>query len=90
MDGIKYAVFTDKSFRLLGKNQYTFNVESGSTKTEIKRWIERFFGVKVKAMNSHRLTAKSRRIGSIVGHTIHYKRMIITLEPGYSIPPLSS
>jgi large subunit ribosomal protein L23 len=89
MDGIKYAVFTDKSLRLLGTNQYTFNVESGSTKTEIKRWIERFFGVKVKAMNSHRLPAKSRRIGPIImGHTMHYKRMIITLEPDYSIPLL--
>ncbi|KAG5606275.1 hypothetical protein H5410_027767 [Solanum commersonii] len=33
MDGIKYAVFTNKSIRLLGKNQYTSNVESGSTRT---------------------------------------------------------
>ena len=54
MDGIKYAVFTDKSIRLLGKNQYTSNVESGSTRTEIKHWVELFFGVKVIAMNSHR------------------------------------
>nr|DAD32849.1 TPA_asm: hypothetical protein HUJ06_011700 [Nelumbo nucifera] len=30
MDGIKYAVFTDKSIRLLGNNQYTSNVKSGS------------------------------------------------------------
>ncbi|KAL4023466.1 hypothetical protein IC575_017221 [Cucumis melo] len=43
MDGIKYAVFTDKSIRLLGKNQYTSNVESGSTRTEIKHWVELFF-----------------------------------------------
>uniref|UniRef100_A0A452ZCM0 Ribosomal protein L23 n=1 Tax=Aegilops tauschii subsp. strangulata TaxID=200361 RepID=A0A452ZCM0_AEGTS len=41
MDGIKYAVFT-KKHRLLGKNQYTFNVESGFTKTEIKHWVELF------------------------------------------------
>ena len=41
MDGIKYAVFTDKSIRLLSKNQYTSNVESGSTRTEIKHWGER-------------------------------------------------
>nr|YP_010445279.1 ribosomal protein L23 [Pyankovia brachiata]YP_010445300.1 ribosomal protein L23 [Pyankovia brachiata]UTJ90780.1 ribosomal protein L23 [Pyankovia brachiata]UTJ90801.1 ribosomal protein L23 [Pyankovia brachiata] len=40
MDGIKYAVFTDKSIRLLGKNQYTSNVESRSTRTEIKYWVE--------------------------------------------------
>nr|YP_010121418.1 ribosomal protein L23 [Isolepis setacea]YP_010121442.1 ribosomal protein L23 [Isolepis setacea]QRE78415.1 ribosomal protein L23 [Isolepis setacea]QRE78439.1 ribosomal protein L23 [Isolepis setacea]ULQ66412.1 ribosomal protein L23 [Isolepis setacea]ULQ66435.1 ribosomal protein L23 [Isolepis setacea] len=24
----------------------------------------------------------------IMGHTMHYRRMIITLRPGYSIPPL--
>ncbi|KAI3898852.1 hypothetical protein MKW92_027369 [Papaver armeniacum] len=69
MDGIKYAVFTDKSIRLLGNNQYTSNVESGSTRTEIKHWVELFFGVKVIAMNSHRLPGKGRRMGPM-GHTI--------------------
>ncbi|PIN01028.1 Mitochondrial/chloroplast ribosomal protein L2 [Handroanthus impetiginosus] len=79
MDGIKYAVFTDKSIRLLGKNQYTSNVESGSTRTELKHWVELFFGVKVIAMNSHRLPVKGRRMGPIMGHTMHYRRMIITM-----------
>ncbi|KAJ0773679.1 putative ribosomal protein L25/L23 [Helianthus annuus] len=63
MDGIRYAIFTDKSIRLLGKNQYTSNVESGSTRIEIKHWVEHFFGVKVIAMNSHRLRGKARRMG---------------------------
>ncbi|KAI4983961.1 hypothetical protein ZWY2020_040751, partial [Hordeum vulgare] len=76
-NGIKYAVFTEKSLRLLGKNQYTFNVESGFTKTEIKHCV-----------NSHRLPGKGRRIGPILGRTMHYRRMIITLQPGYSIPLL--
>ncbi|MCL7049591.1 hypothetical protein MKW94_028682 [Papaver nudicaule] len=66
MDGIKYAVFTDKSILLLGNNQYTSNVI---------------------AMNSHRLPGKAKKMGPM-GHTMHYKRMIITLQPGYSIPPL--
>ncbi|KMZ58198.1 50S ribosomal protein L23, chloroplastic [Zostera marina] len=90
MDGIKYAVFTEKSIRLLENNQYTSNVESGSTRTEIKHWVELFFGVKVIAMNSHRLPRKGRRMGLIMGHTMHYnyRRMIITLQPGYYIPPL--
>ncbi|KAK4730107.1 hypothetical protein R3W88_023095 [Solanum pinnatisectum] len=88
MDGNKYAVFTDKSIRLLGKNQYTSNVESRSTRTEIKHWVKLFFSVKVIAMNSHRLSGKSRRMGPIMGHTMHCKRMIIMLQPGYSIPPL--
>ncbi|KAJ0773664.1 putative ribosomal protein L25/L23 [Helianthus annuus] len=63
MDEVRYAIFTDKSIRLLGKNQYTSNVESGSTRTEIKHWVELFFGVKVIAMNSHRLREKARRMG---------------------------
>nr|YP_010127170.1 ribosomal protein L23 [Alhagi sparsifolia]QIB71945.1 50S ribosomal protein L23 [Fagonia indica]QPO07286.1 ribosomal protein L23 [Alhagi sparsifolia]QQL04792.1 ribosomal protein L23 [Alhagi sparsifolia]WFG53311.1 ribosomal protein L23 [Alhagi sparsifolia] len=88
MNGIKNAVFTDKSIRLLGKNQYTFNVESGLTRTEIKHWVERFFGVKVIAMNSHRLPIKRRRVRPIMRHTMQYRRMIITLQSGYSIPPL--
>nr|AHY80582.1 ribosomal protein L23 [Beta vulgaris subsp. vulgaris]AHY80604.1 ribosomal protein L23 [Beta vulgaris subsp. vulgaris] len=83
MDGIKYAVFTDKSIRLLEKNQYTSNVESRSTRTEIKHWVEL-----VIAMNSHRLPGKGRRMGPIMGHTMHYRRMIITLQSSYSIPPL--
>nr|YP_010887360.1 ribosomal protein L23 [Spergularia marina]YP_010887380.1 ribosomal protein L23 [Spergularia marina]WJJ44583.1 ribosomal protein L23 [Spergularia marina]WJJ44603.1 ribosomal protein L23 [Spergularia marina] len=67
MDGIKYAVFTDKSIRLLGKNQYTSNVELESTRTEIKYWVELFFGVKVIVMNSHRLLRKGRRMGTYYG-----------------------
>nr|YP_009413563.1 ribosomal protein L23 [Allotropa virgata]ASN78885.1 ribosomal protein L23 [Allotropa virgata]ASN78908.1 ribosomal protein L23 [Allotropa virgata] len=91
MDGIKYAVFTEKGNRLRNKNQYTFNVESGSTRTEIKHWIERFFGVKIIAMNSHRLPGKRRRVGRrIIEHTTNCRRMIITLQPGYSILPLKS
>ncbi|CAN6483018.1 unnamed protein product [Victoria cruziana] len=46
MDGIKYAIFIEKSIRLLGNNQHTSNFESGSTKIEIKHWIKLFFGVK--------------------------------------------
>ncbi|CAI9262102.1 unnamed protein product [Lactuca saligna] len=54
MDGIRYAVFTDKSIQLLGKNQYTSNVESGSTRTEIKHWVELFFGVKISPSTSRK------------------------------------
>nr|YP_009413630.1 ribosomal protein L23 [Monotropsis odorata]ASN79017.1 ribosomal protein L23 [Monotropsis odorata] len=90
MDKIKYAVFTEKSNRLQNKNQYTFNVESRLTKTEVKHWIELFFGVKVIAMNSHRLPGKRKRVGRIIEHTMNCKRMIITLQPGVFIIPVKS
>jgi large subunit ribosomal protein L23 len=90
MDEVKYPVLTEKTIRLLEKNQYTFNVDQKSTKTEIKKWIESFFNVRVKAMNSHIPPRKKKKIGPIIGHSVHYKRMIITLQTGYSIPLFSN
>lgn len=53
MDGIKDQVLTGKSIRLLRNNQYTFEVDAELTKPKVKDWIERFFRVKVKGMNSY-------------------------------------
>ncbi len=46
--------------RLLEKNQYTFDVDKKSTKTEIKKWIEGLFSVKVIRMNSHWPSGKKK------------------------------
>ncbi|KAK4478958.1 hypothetical protein RD792_014465 [Penstemon davidsonii] len=70
-------------------NLFNKHLNTGSTRTELKHWVELFFGVKVIAMNSHRLPGKGRRMGPIMGHTMQYRRMIITLQPGYSIPLLA-
>jgi len=61
MDEVKYPVLTEKTIRLLEKNQYTFNVDQKSTKTEMKKWIESFFNIKVKAVNSHILPRKKKK-----------------------------
>nr|QWW92904.1 ribosomal protein L23 [Herbertus javanicus] len=89
MDKFGYPVLTEKTIRLLEKNQYSFNVNVQSNKMEIKRWIELFFDVKVIGINSHRLPRKKKKIGTITGYTVRYKRMIITLKSGYSIPLFS-
>lgn len=90
MDKIGYPILTEKTTRLLEKNQYTFDVNVKSNKTEIKQWIELFFNVKVIGINSHRLPPKVKKIGAITGHIVRYKRMIITLQSGYSIPLFST
>jgi large subunit ribosomal protein L23 len=90
MDKIGYPVLTEKTIRLLEKNQYSFNVNAQSNKAEIKKWIELFFRVKVRSINTHRLPSKKKKIGTITGYTVRYKRIIITLKSGYSIPLFSS
>nr|YP_010865724.1 ribosomal protein L23 [Frullania muscicola]BEG72897.1 ribosomal protein L23 [Frullania muscicola] len=90
MDQIRYPILTEKTISLLEKNQYSFDVDINSNKTEIKKWIELFFNVKVKNINSHRLPKKKKRVGTIIGYAVQYKRMIVKLESGYSIPLFSS
>nr|YP_001023744.1 ribosomal protein L23 [Angiopteris evecta]YP_009992473.1 ribosomal protein L23 [Angiopteris yunnanensis]YP_010576386.1 ribosomal protein L23 [Angiopteris fokiensis]ABG79643.1 ribosomal protein L23 [Angiopteris evecta]QNN90658.1 ribosomal protein L23 [Angiopteris yunnanensis]UZN43927.1 ribosomal protein L23 [Angiopteris fokiensis] len=86
MDEINNQVLTEKTIRLLQNNQYTFDVKLESTKTEIKDWIEKFFDVKVKAMNSLRSPKKRRNRRRTESSLVDHKRMIITLQSGYSIP----
>nr|QXM16733.1 ribosomal protein L23 [Libocedrus chevalieri]QYB21799.1 ribosomal protein L23 [Libocedrus plumosa]BBN66700.1 ribosomal protein L23 [Libocedrus plumosa] len=86
-------LLTEKSVNLFEKNQYIFNVDSGSNKTKIKNWIEHFFNVKVIGVNSYRPPQKKEKRGNRkqrMKHGMHYKRMIITLKPGYSIPLFTS
>nr|YP_009943693.1 ribosomal protein L23 [Scapania ampliata]QOD95502.1 ribosomal protein L23 [Scapania ampliata] len=90
MDKIGHPVLTEKTIRLLEKNQYSFDVDVRSNKTEMKKWIELFFNVKVIGINSHRLPRKGKKMGAMSGYTTQYKRMIITLKSGYSIPLFSS
>ena len=86
IDYIKSPVLKFKLIRLLEKNQYTFDVDPKATKTDVKIWVENFFGVKVVGMNSHRPPRKSKRMGPTIGYPVRYKRMIVTLRPGDSIP----
>lgn len=86
IDYIKAPVLKFKLIRLLEKNQYTFDVDPRATKTDVKYWVENFFGVKVIGMNSHRPPRKMKRMGATVGYPVRYKRMIVTLRTGDSIP----
>jgi large subunit ribosomal protein L23 len=90
MDKFGYPVLTEKTIRLLEKNQYNFDVDIKLDKIEVKKWIELFFDVKIMGINSHRLPTKKKKIGAITGYAARYKRMIITLKTGYSIPLFSN
>jgi large subunit ribosomal protein L23 len=90
MDRIKHPVLTEKTIRLLEKNQYSFDVDIKVNKTETKRWLESFFTVQIIKINSHQLPTKKKRIGAMEGCIVRYKRMIVKLKPGYSIPIFSN
>lgn len=79
-------IFTEKSTRILEKNQYTFDVAPHLSKQEIRLFVEEQFQVKVLAMNTHRPPRKSRRLGQFQGFRAKVKRVMVTLRAGDSIP----
>ena len=79
-DIIYSPVVTEKSaLKVQNDNVYTFKVAKSATKSEIKKAIERAFGVKVVSVNTLNTKAKKRRVGRYAGKTKTYKKAIITL-----------
>ncbi len=86
MDLVRRPIITEKATLLLEKNQYTFEVDPRATKPEIKAAIETLFEVKVTGINTMNPPRKQRRVGKFAGHRPMYKRAVVTLAPGDSIP----
>nr|YP_009549314.1 ribosomal protein L23 [Vittaria graminifolia]AYW16463.1 ribosomal protein L23 [Vittaria graminifolia] len=87
MDKFGNQVITEKSIRLLQKNQYIFRVDSKTTKTEIRDWIEQFFDVKVEGTNSSSIRTKSRKKENKSNTNYgSWKKMIVRLKDNNNIP----
>jgi large subunit ribosomal protein L23 len=84
LDFIKYPILlTEKTTQLLEYNKYTFNFDVKATKLDIRNFIETYYKVKIKKINTHRppITWKSKRNNG--GSNL--KRVIVTLEEGQKI-----
>lgn len=85
-DLIRRPLLTEKAILLLENNQYVFEVAPAANKLQIKAAIEELFDVKVIAVNTYNPPKKKRRVGRFIGHRPHYKRAVVTLAAGDSIP----
>nr|WVH38984.1 50S ribosomal protein L23 [Ulva taeniata] len=86
IDLIKYPVITEKSFRLIEKNKYTFDVDKRLTKPQIKKILEGLFQINITSVNTHLPPTKKKRLGLKQGYKVRYKRVIITIKPNQKIP----
>ncbi|NLM38496.1 MAG: 50S ribosomal protein L23 [Firmicutes bacterium] len=85
-DIIIKPIITEKSTSLMAsENKYTFQVDLRANKTEIKQAVEELFKVKVRNVNTMRMTGKTRRMGRFEGKTSNWKKAVVTLEPGHTI-----
>ncbi len=80
-------LLTEKSNRLSAEGKYTFRVAQYANKIEIKHAVERTFQVSVTKVNVIRVRGKERRLGRYPrGHTASWKKAIVTVAKGQSIP----
>lgn len=84
-DTLLRPVITEKAMRCSENGQVVFRIPLEATKTEVKAAIEALFGVKVKSVNTVRVSGKTKRFRGSVGVRSDYKKAIVTLEKGQSI-----
>ncbi len=75
-------IISEKSYKLIENNRYTFKVDPKATKTEIRKAVEEIFNVTVLKVNTLNNRGKMKRQGWTFGRTPDYKKAIVTLKEG--------
>ena len=79
-------VVSEKSYVLSAVNKYTFRVHPDAHKTQIRQAVETLFGVGVVEVRTMSVKSKPKRRGLIKGRTRTWKKAIVEVRPGDSIP----
>jgi large subunit ribosomal protein L23 len=79
-------VVSEKSFVQAEIGKYTFRVHDDAHKTQIRQAIEQLFDVKVRNVRTVSVKSKPKRRGIYSGRTRTWKKAIVQLQPGDTIP----
>lgn len=87
MSVLHRPIVSEKSYALMERRVYVFEVDGDATKIDVRHAVEQAFGVHVAKVNTLRRRGKShrnRRTGQI-GRDPNTKRAIVTLAPNNKI-----
>ncbi len=79
-------VVSEKSYVLATNDKYTFRVHSDAHKTQIRQAVEQLFEVKVVSVRTISVKSKPKRRGLYQGRTRTWKKAIVQVRAGDSIP----
>ena len=79
-------VVSEKSYSLINDNKYTFKVHKDAHKTQIRQAVEQLFDVHVESVNVSKSPAKPKRRGMVRGRKPGWKKAVVQLREGDSIP----
>lgn len=72
---------SEKAGKMDKLNKYVFTVWGKTNKVEVRKLIEKIYGVKIDRVNMIVMAGKTRRFGRNYGVTQGYKKAIVTLTP---------
>ncbi|HWY89416.1 MAG TPA: 50S ribosomal protein L23 [Solirubrobacteraceae bacterium] len=79
-------VVSEKSYVLSAANRYTFRVHPDAHKTQIRQAVQELFDVRVVEVRTLSVKSKPKRRGTVSGRTRTWKKAIVQLHEGDSIP----
>jgi large subunit ribosomal protein L23 len=79
-------VVSEKSYVLSAADRYTFRVHHAAHKTQIRQAVEALFNVHVVDVRTVSVKSKPKRRGTIPGRTRTWKKAIVRVRPGETIP----
>jgi large subunit ribosomal protein L23 len=79
-------VVSEKSYVLASADRYTFRVHPDAHKTQIRQAVEALFEVKVLEVRTASVKSKPKRRGYTAGRTRSWKKAIVQVRPGDTIP----
>ena len=85
LDTVISPIITEKSTSLSEFNKIVFKVHKGSSKSSIKKSIEKIFKVNVIKINTIRKKGKNKFVRGKKSNKPGYKKAIVTLKKGQNI-----
>ncbi len=79
-------IVSEKSYVLATAGKYTFRVHPDAHKTQIKQAIEQLFDVGVLEVRTSSVPSKPKRRGYTAGRTRAWKKAVVQVREGDSIP----
>ncbi len=90
MDVLLRPIITEKTTFMMGESKYTFEVHTDANKYMVKSVIEKIYNVRVDKVNILNVKPKPKKRGVTRGKTRGWKKAVVKLVDGYSIPELQS
>jgi large subunit ribosomal protein L23 len=83
---IMNPVVSEKSYVLAAAGRYTFRIHPDAHKTQVRQAVEALFDVHVEEVRTVSVKSKPKRRGTSRGRTRSWKKAIVQVRAGESIP----